>query len=76
METLKINFEKKIPLIFEKNNTTYHFVVVGAGGTGGHLVPNLARLISIKNNESKQHTLTIMDNDIVEEKKFNSSKFY
>lgn len=68
METLKINFEKKIPLIFEKNNTTYHFVVVGAGGTGGHLVPNLARLISIKNNESKQHTLTIMDNDIVEEK--------
>lgn len=68
METLKINFEKKIPLIFEKNHTTYHFVVVGAGGTGGHLVPNLARLISIKNNESKQHTLTIIDNDIVEEK--------
>lgn len=68
METLKINFEKKIPLIFNEDDTTYHFVVVGAGGTGGHLVPNLARLISIKNNESKEHTLTIMDNDIVEEK--------
>lgn len=44
-----------------------HFILIGAGGTGGYLVPNLARQISVLNHDMKtNHQLTICDADIVE----------
>lgn len=46
----------------------YHFIVIGAGGTGGYLIPNLGRMIGIKNDEGKNHTVTIVDADETEEK--------
>lgn len=54
-------------------NKTKHFVIVGAGGTGGHLLPNLARIVSLQNekliNEREApSTITIIDADDVEEK--------
>lgn len=45
-----------------------HFVVIGAGGTGGYLIPNLGRMVGIKNKEGAEHTVTIVDADNVEEK--------
>ena len=54
-------------------NRAKHIVVVGAGGTGGYLIPNLARQVSIQNSLRAQeglppHTLTIVDQDSVESK--------
>lgn len=44
----------------------FHFIVIGAGGTGGYLIPNLARQISIGNAIKTMHHLTIADADNVE----------
>lgn len=46
----------------------YHFIIIGAGGTGGYLIPNLARMVSIKNGEGADHQVTIVDADRVEQK--------
>lgn len=50
-----------------------HIIVVGAGGTGGYLIPNLARQVSIQNQLRQSenlppHTLTVVDADVVESK--------
>jgi tRNA A37 threonylcarbamoyladenosine dehydratase len=51
------------------------FIIIGAGGTGGHLIPNLARLISIINNGNDHHRLTIIDGDEVETKNISRQNF-
>lgn len=44
-----------------------HFFVIGTGGTGGYLIPNLARQISIKNiGTNHKHKFTVADADIIE----------
>lgn len=50
-----------------------HFVIIGAGGTGGYLIPNLTRQIALQNRlrgleGHAPHSLTIIDGDIIEEK--------
>lgn len=57
-----------------------HFVVVGAGGTGGYLIPQLTRQIKLQNDlrglEGHQpHLLTIIDGDIVEQKNLVRQQF-
>lgn len=47
-----------------------HFIVVGAGGTGGYLIPNLARQVSLQNKIRRvenlpPHKITIIDADVV-----------
>lgn len=47
-----------------------NFVIVGAGGNGGYLIPNLLRQIRIQNKElelagKRQHTVTVIDGDEV-----------
>lgn len=42
-----------------------HFIIIGAGGTGGYLIPNLGRMIGIKNKEGYNHSVTIIDKDEV-----------
>lgn len=52
-------------------NHPLHFIVIGAGGTGGYLIPQLARQISVMNigrAQDKLHQLTICDADDVESK--------
>lgn len=76
---LDISFEKQLGIIFDGKR--FDFVVIGAGGTGGHFLPNLARQVSIKNEEIKSndiyqglpsgeycHTITLIDADDVEPK--------
>lgn len=58
---------RKMRPIFIPDNS-FHFFVIGAGGTGGHLIPNLARLVSASNTEDFKHEITIIDGDVVEEK--------
>lgn len=48
------------------NGKGFHFIVIGAGGTGGYLIPNLARQVSIMNNIRDMHRLSIADADDVE----------
>lgn len=54
---------------------TMHFVVVGAGGTGGYLLPNLTRQVALANEKRMSvspnepaHTITLIDADDVEPK--------
>ncbi len=44
----------------------YHFIVIGAGGTGGYLVADLARYIA--SNKKIYGAITLIDGDNVEEK--------
>lgn len=46
-------------------NINFHFIVVGAGGTGGYIIPNLGRMIGIKNDDGADHSMTIIDADEV-----------
>jgi PRTRC genetic system ThiF family protein len=57
-----------------------HFIIVGAGGTGGYLIPNMFRQISLQNRllrlESKAiHTITIIEGDAVEDKNLTRQNF-
>lgn len=59
---------------------TYLFIVIGAGGTGGYLIPNLARMVSVQNKlrEIEQHTahqIVLLDGDLVEQKNLLRQQF-
>jgi len=65
----KINLRFSQPL--KTNDINFHIIIIGAGGTGGYLIPNLSRFIaSLPSNEEnfKNHIITIVDGDKVEEK--------
>lgn len=76
---MEITLEKVLQFQPEEQ-TTYHFLVVGAGGTGGYLLPNLARQVSLSNQVMKgqgfrPHTITVIDADDVEEKNLTRQNF-
>ena len=58
---------------------SYHFIVVGAGGTGGYLIPNLARMVSLTSekfeDEGVSHRITIIDADSIEPKNLTRQQF-
>ena len=75
---------KKIyPSLFDKRATTagdtvlsdLFIYIVGCGGTGGYLIPQIARLISVKNTESLKVHLVVVDADDVEEKNLTRQNF-
>jgi len=56
------------------------FIVVGAGGTGGYFIPNLARQVSLENKIRKLqgldlHTIIIIDLDVIELKNLSRQNF-
>ena len=58
------------------NDGPIHFVVVGAGGTGGYFIPQLVRQRAIINkNRQVKHTLTVYDKDDIEEKNLTRQNF-
>lgn len=71
---MEVNFEKVSGFVLP-SDYDYSFLVIGAGGTGGHLIPNLARMISLKNEEGYEHTLTLVDSDEVEHKNLARQQF-
>jgi PRTRC genetic system ThiF family protein len=63
-----------------QSSTGKVWVIVGAGGNGAYLVPNLLRQISIQNarlhlNRRPLHKIVIIDADIVEEKNLTRQNF-
>lgn len=58
---------KGIPDVYSLINysSVTSILVVGCGGTGGYVVPNLLRLVSSLNNKIN---IYLADGDIVEEK--------
>jgi len=56
---------KPIQRLLPVSTNKFNIIVVGAGGTGSHLIPNLCRLIKAS---GKNHNLTIIDGDKVEER--------
>ncbi len=63
-----------VPLaVYEKR--PFHFIVIGSGGTGGFLIPNLIRLCSFTSLSIKPHEVTIVDGDVVEEKNVRRQNF-
>lgn len=62
------------------NIANINFVIVGAGGTGGYLIPQLVRQVSLTNasrrSEGKMaHTITIYDADDIELKNLQRQNF-
>lgn len=56
----------------------YHWVIIGAGGTGGWFIPQLARQIYVVNKgkpKTKHHVITIVEKDEVEEKNLARQNF-
>ncbi|MEM1007584.1 MAG: ThiF family adenylyltransferase [Myxococcota bacterium] len=58
---------------YRDNPSRANIVVVGCGGTGGFLVPNLARLLA--NLPDFEGTLTLLDGDVVETKNLTRQNF-
>lgn len=62
--------EPVIGHVKQSSNEQMHFIVVGAGGTGGYLIPNLTRQVSLANERRNggslsPHTITLIDADEV-----------
>jgi len=63
-----------------KPNQAKHWIVIGAGGNGGYLIPNLLRQISLQNkmleiSKKPLHQVTIIDADEVEHKNLTRQNF-
>lgn len=65
----------ELPLSMEnyRNFLDWHVIVVGCGGTGGYLVPNLARLVA--NSTTFNAQITLLDGDNVEQKNLKRQNF-
>lgn len=50
-------------------------LVIGCGGTGGHLIPHLARYIKVNNERFPEIKLFLADGDFVEEKNLKRQHF-
>lgn len=70
-----IKFE--LPVGFKLHHHSVHVVVIGLGGTGGYLFPNVARLVNQLNKDGvKDIMLTAVDGDVIEEKNINRQNFF
>lgn len=67
----------QLPVPFKLNQHKLHVVVIGLGGTGGYLFPNLARLVNQLNRDGRKDILlTAVDGDVIEEKNINRQNFF
>lgn len=58
---------------YQQSFCSIRIIVVGCGGTGGYLVPHLARLLS--QHQDRTIRLTLLDGDIVERKNLQRQNF-
>ena len=56
-------------------NIHFHFVVIGTGGTGGHLITKLARFLNDFAKDGVSCELSIVDGDMVESKNIGRQPF-
>ena len=71
-----MDIEKSYKLKFD--HPGYNIFVIGAGGTGGYLIPNLAKIkaLGIDNAKIVDFTLTVIDGDSVEVKNCKRQMFF
>lgn len=72
-------FEKQM-LQDARYTSSKDFIIIGAGGTGGYLIPNLVRQVSLQNKIRVEeglspHSITLIDGDIVEAKNLTRQQF-
>lgn len=75
---MKVKNIKGVPEIISLNgyDIPNNIFVVGCGGTGGHLIPHLARFVATQQKEiTKKINLVIADGDIVEQKNLSRQNF-
>lgn len=60
-------------MFLPNNEQSYHFIIIGCGGTGGYLIEHLARLLNAK---AEAHAISLVDGDRVEEKNLLRQSFY
>lgn len=71
------NFNFEVPAQFRLDNERLHVIIIGLGGTGGYLFPNIARVIYQLNQEGRKDILlTAVDGDIIENKNVNRQNFF
>lgn len=71
-----MDIEKSYKLKFDYKG--YNIFVIGAGGTGGYLIPNLAKIkaLGVDNAKIVNFTLTVIDGDSVEVKNCKRQMFF
>ncbi|MBD2628970.1 ThiF family adenylyltransferase [Trichormus variabilis] len=75
MMKLDLSFAHSVPLMLPAHNHV-EFIVVGAGGTGGFLIPSVARLmLEIEANSNKTASCIVVDPDIIEPKNIPRQNF-
>ncbi len=67
MTTLDLSYRDAVPLLL-KATRKVHVMLVGCGGTGSWLAPDLVRLACALASADKQIDLTFVDPDVVEER--------
>ncbi|AFZ61178.1 ThiF family adenylyltransferase [Anabaena cylindrica FACHB-243] len=75
MMKLDLSFAHSVPLMLPAHNHV-EFIIVGAGGTGGFLIPSVARLmLEIEANSNKTASCIVVDPDIIEPKNIPRQNF-
>jgi tRNA A37 threonylcarbamoyladenosine dehydratase len=67
MTTLDVSYRDALPLLV-KATRQVHVMLVGCGGSGSWLAPDLARLACALKRTDRQMDLTFVDPDVVEER--------
>jgi len=71
--TLKL----EVPVPFKLNANRIHFLILGGGGNGSHLIHNLTRIVKVHQDRGMgEFLITIADADIVEEKNITRQNFF
>lgn len=76
MEILEL--EPILSLKTPNKQETKHYIVIGAGGTGGYVIPQLSRMVSVAAIDSVKlnpDTITIIDKDLIEDKNLTRQNF-
>lgn len=68
------NFE--IPASFKLAHDKVRIFIIGVGGTGGYVFPNLARLGVYLKEKGKDIKITLVDGDIIENKNVGRQNFF
>lgn len=73
MSTLRL----EVPVPFKLRTNKIHFLILGGGGNGSHLIHNLTRLVKVHMDRGLgEYLITIADGDVVEEKNITRQNFF